>query len=60
MKLDRIKNEVIRKKVGVEPIEDKMRETRLRWFGHIRRRNGNAPMRRCETINFMRCRRYRG
>ena len=28
-KLDRIRNEVIREKVGVAPIEDKMREIRL-------------------------------
>ena len=29
-RLDRIKNEVIRKKVAVGPIEEKLRETRLR------------------------------
>ena len=29
-KLDRIMNEVIREKIGVAPIEDKRRETRLR------------------------------
>jgi len=33
--LDKIRNEVIRDKIGVASIEDKMRETRLRWFGHI-------------------------
>ena len=32
---DRIRNEHIREMVGVAPIEDKMRENRLRWFGHI-------------------------
>ena len=31
-------------------IEDKMRDARLRWYGHIRRRPWNAPVRRCETI----------
>ena len=36
--LDRIKNEVIREKLGVSPIENKMRELRIRWFGHIKRR----------------------
>ena len=33
---DRIKNEVIREKVGVVLIEDKMRETRVRWFDHVK------------------------
>ena len=33
---DMIKNEDIRGKVGVAAIEDKMRENRLRWFGHVK------------------------
>ena len=33
------------------PIEDKLREVRLRWFGHVKRRSADAPMRRCERIN---------
>jgi len=37
MKLDRIRNEVIRNKVKVIPIEDKMREIRLRWFSHLKK-----------------------
>ncbi|KAL6497468.1 Palmitoyl-protein thioesterase 1 [Orobanche gracilis] len=35
---DRVRNEIIRTKVGVTCIENKMRENRLRWFGHIKRR----------------------
>ncbi|KAK9689951.1 hypothetical protein RND81_09G093700 [Saponaria officinalis] len=46
---DRLRNEIIRKKVEVAPIEDKMMENRLRWFGHVRRRPMNAPVRRLET-----------
>ena len=38
IKLDRIKNIIIRDKVGVTSIEDKIKETRLRWFGHMKRR----------------------
>ncbi|XP_059309687.1 uncharacterized protein LOC132060785, partial [Lycium ferocissimum] len=34
---DRIRNEDIRDKVGVASVEDKMREARLRWFGHVKR-----------------------
>ena len=31
-RLDRIRNEYIRQKIRVAPIDEKMRETRLRWF----------------------------
>ena len=50
MRMDRIRNEVIRDLVNVAPIEDKMRETRLRWFGHVKR-SVDAPVRSCERIN---------
>nr|XP_009587937.1 uncharacterized protein LOC104085568 [Nicotiana tomentosiformis] len=41
MLLDR-RNEVIRDKVEVAPVEKKMREARLRWFRHVKRRSTNA------------------
>ncbi|KAK4350932.1 hypothetical protein RND71_030245 [Anisodus tanguticus] len=47
---DRIRNEDIRDKVGVASMEDKMREARLRWFGHVQRRDTDAPVRRCERL----------
>ena len=50
-RLDKIRNEVIRDLVKVVPIEDKMRESRLRWFGHVKRKSVDALVRRCETIN---------
>jgi len=31
----RIQNEEIRQKIGVAPIDEKMKESYLRWFGHI-------------------------
>ncbi|KAK9713818.1 hypothetical protein RND81_06G053100 [Saponaria officinalis] len=46
---DRLRNEIIKEKVKVAPIEDKMMENRLRWFGHVRRRPMEAPVRRLET-----------
>ncbi|KAF3622311.1 hypothetical protein FXO37_32397 [Capsicum annuum] len=46
---DRIRNEVIRDKMGVTSVEAKMRETRLRWFGHVMRRSMN-PVRRCARL----------
>ncbi|KAG5613577.1 hypothetical protein H5410_024858 [Solanum commersonii] len=47
---DRIRNEVIREKVGVASVVDKLREARLRWFGHVKRRGADAPVRRCERL----------
>ena len=58
-KLDRLWNVAFREKVGVLPLEEKMMETKLRWFGHVKRRSINAPVRRCEKINLMHCRRER-
>ncbi|VFQ77401.1 unnamed protein product [Cuscuta campestris] len=43
-RLDRISNEVIRRQVGMAPVEDKLREARLRWLGHVRRRDADAPV----------------
>ena len=41
---------MIRSLAEVAPIEEKLRETRLRWFGHVKRRSVAAPVRRCERI----------
>lgn len=35
---DRIRNKDDRDKVGLTSVVDKMREARLRWFGHMKRR----------------------
>nr|XP_018628412.1 uncharacterized protein LOC108946207 [Nicotiana tomentosiformis] len=48
--LDKIRNKVIRKKVGVAPVEDKMWEARLRWFMHGKKRSIEVPVRRCERL----------
>ncbi|KAG2633738.1 hypothetical protein PVAP13_2NG246903 [Panicum virgatum] len=44
-KRDRVRNEVIRDRVGVAPIEEKLTQHRLRWFGHVQRRPPEAPVR---------------
>ncbi|XP_070054361.1 uncharacterized protein [Nicotiana tomentosiformis] len=49
-KKDNIRNEVIRDKVRVTPVEDKLRESMLRWFGHVMRRDMDASVRRCESL----------
>ena len=58
--MDRISNGVIRYLVKMTPIEDKMRETRCKWFGHMKRRNVDAPVRRYERINIPEGKRGRG
>jgi len=59
-RLDRIRSVVIRERVGIAPLEDKLRETRLRWFGHVKRRSIDALLTRCDAINFVHYRRGRG
>ncbi|XP_009803062.1 uncharacterized protein [Nicotiana sylvestris] len=58
-KKGKIRNEVIRDKVGVESMEDKLQE-RLRWFGHVKRRDTDAPVRRCEGLSMAGLRKGRG
>ncbi|XP_059281238.1 uncharacterized protein LOC132034923 [Lycium ferocissimum] len=50
----------IRNRVGVAPVVDKMREGRLRWFGHVQRRCVDAPVRRCERMAVVGLKRGRG
>ena len=49
LKMDRIKNEYIRGTAHVGDFGyfgEKVRETRLRWFGHVQRRDGEYISRR--------------
>ncbi|KAM2205475.1 hypothetical protein ACFX1S_024966 [Malus domestica] len=57
---DKIRNEDIRGKVGVAEIEGKMRENRLRWFGHVQRRPTDAPVRICDYGTEVQGQRARG
>jgi hypothetical protein len=41
---DRVRNEEIRDRVGVAPIEEKLIQHRLRWFGHVQRRPPEASL----------------
>jgi hypothetical protein len=41
---DRVRNDDIRDWVGVAPIEEKLIQHRLRWFGHVQRRPPEAPV----------------
>ena len=59
-RLDRVKNCVIRDLAKAAPLEEKMRESRLRWFGHMKMRSMAAPVRRCELIDLPDGKRGRG
>jgi hypothetical protein len=42
---DRVRNDDIRERLGVAPVEEKLVQHRLRWFGHMQRRSAEAPIR---------------
>ena len=43
--IHRVQNDDIRDRLGVAPIEEKLVQHRLRWFGHVQRRPPDAPVR---------------
>ncbi|GJZ53208.1 hypothetical protein Tco_0608093 [Tanacetum coccineum] len=49
-RFDMIPNGVFREKHKVKNIISKMREKRLRWFGHVKRRLQTAPLRSMEAL----------
>ncbi|KAL0926174.1 hypothetical protein M5K25_002379 [Dendrobium thyrsiflorum] len=46
---DQMRNEYIREKVGVALVVDKIRESRLRWFGLIKHPLSDDPIRRADA-----------
>lgn len=55
----RFKNKCIRDNLKITPINEKMREIRLRWFSHIGKRPNTAPMRKVERLQIEGTRRRR-
>ena len=47
---DKITNEEVRRKFGVKNLEHRLRKTRLRWFGHIKRRDESSILRRAMKL----------
>jgi hypothetical protein len=45
-RLDQVRNNDIHDRLGVVPIEEKLIQHRLRWFGHVHRRLPEAPVHR--------------
>ena len=46
----RITNEEVKRKYGVENLEHRLRKTRLKWFGHVKRRDENSILRRAIEV----------
>ena len=59
-KKDKIRNELLHKDLGITPIDRKMRENRLRWFGQVYCRPNSAPVKRCDQILVDASKRVRG
>ena len=57
---DNVRNEDICRQVGITPIEDKLRENCLRWFGHIERRSKDAHVRSMKKIDITHGKKLRG
>jgi len=55
-----LQNDLIREKIGVTPIEEKMTENRLRWFWHVQRRPQEVPIRGVDCMIFSLGKRRRG
>ena len=47
---DRYPCEELRARVGIKPIVDDMRQRRLRWFGHIERREDNSWLKKVQIL----------
>ncbi|XP_063547626.1 uncharacterized protein LOC134755078 [Cydia strobilella] len=49
-RLDKVRNEYIRGSYKVAPITDKIQESRLRWYGHIMRRDEDHVVRKALAL----------
>ena len=47
---DRYSCEELRARVGIKPIVDVMRQRRLRWFGHIERREDDSWLKKVQIL----------
>ena len=45
-RMDRVRNETVRNRLKVEKITDRLRRARLKWYGHVERRDENYVGRR--------------
>ncbi|EPB69985.1 hypothetical protein ANCCEY_10930 [Ancylostoma ceylanicum] len=49
-RLDEVPNEEVRRRMQTAPIQEKVRSQRLRWYGHLLRRNQKHPARQVLSV----------
>ena len=49
-RMDRVRNDDIRDRLEIAPIEEKLVQYRLRWLGHVQRRPLEAPV-HCRVLS---------
>ena len=59
-RLDKIRNEIHRRRAGIAPILEKAREQRLRWYGHVLRQERDAVARHALEMEVKEGKRSRG
>ena len=47
---ERKKSEELRELLGLEPVSLMIKKSRLRWFGHVERKDDNDWVKRCITL----------
>ena len=47
---ERMASQVLRERLGIEAIEDVVRRNRLRWFGHVERKEDSSWVKKCMTV----------
>ena len=47
---DKVRNEVVRERMGVGELSGKLRETRMRWYGHVTRRDDEYVGKRVQRL----------
>ena len=47
---DRITNEELRHRIGIESVNVEMRRRRLRWWGHVERRDESDWLKKCQKL----------
>ncbi|EYB94335.1 hypothetical protein Y032_0173g428 [Ancylostoma ceylanicum] len=50
-RLDKVPNEEVRRRMQTAPIQEKVRSQRLRWYGHLLRRNQERPAHHVLSVN---------